>query len=188
MLQNALDQWDCRIFKSTVRLEQNNEKTWFFTCWCKFMEIKSWLKNIGVGMAKNEFGYSCHRTLKLAEPQKGIRGINWFLVCVFSFLFCWKWEFSLLDSHIFCTSSCCHGQNYQNLLQLLWWRIVTRPFAFGYQLYFYTLQPMSCGFLKIIFELEAFSHSFKINFILVRQPRYLEKTIVSSAKFTILIL
>ena len=123
MLQNALDQWDCRIFKWTVRLEQNNEKTWFFTCWCKFMEIKSWLKNIGVGMAKNGFGYSCHRTLKLAEPQKGIRGINWFLVCVFSFLFCWKWEFSLLDSHIFCTSSCCHGQNYQNLLQLLWWRI-----------------------------------------------------------------
>ena len=42
------------------------------------MEIKSWLKNTGVGMANNGSGL---RTLKLALSQKGIPEINWFLVC-----------------------------------------------------------------------------------------------------------
>ena len=36
---------------------------------------------IGVGMAKNGCGYSGLRILKLAVSQKGINGINWFLVC-----------------------------------------------------------------------------------------------------------
>ena len=49
MGQNALSQPDCRIFKSTISLEQNNEKTWCFAFSYKFIEIKSWLKNIGVG-------------------------------------------------------------------------------------------------------------------------------------------
>ena len=40
-------------FKSTLSLEQNDEVVWFFACWYKFLEIKSWLKNIAVGMAKN---------------------------------------------------------------------------------------------------------------------------------------
>ena len=50
MNQNALGQSDCRIFKSNISLKQNDEKVWFFACWYKFTEIKSWLKNIGVGM------------------------------------------------------------------------------------------------------------------------------------------
>ena len=52
MGQNALDQSDCSIFKLTISLEQNDEKAWFFACWCRFIEIKSWLKNIGVGVVK----------------------------------------------------------------------------------------------------------------------------------------
>ena len=40
------------------------------------MEIKSWLKNIGVSMVKNGCGHSDIRTLKLAVSQKGINGIN----------------------------------------------------------------------------------------------------------------
>ena len=47
----------------------------------KFMEIKSWLKKIGVGVVKNGSGHSGQRTLKLAVSQEGNNGINWFLVC-----------------------------------------------------------------------------------------------------------
>ena len=37
-------------FKSAISLEQNYEKAWFFACWYRFIEIKSWLKNIVGGM------------------------------------------------------------------------------------------------------------------------------------------
>ena len=40
------------------------------------MEIKSWLKNIGVGMVKNGCGHSGPSKLKLAVSQEGINGIN----------------------------------------------------------------------------------------------------------------
>ena len=79
--QNALNQSDCSIFKLTVSLEQNDENAWFFAYWCRFIEIKSWLKNIGVGMVKNGCGHSGLRTLKLAVSQEGINGVSWFLVC-----------------------------------------------------------------------------------------------------------
>ena len=52
MGQIALDQSDCSIFKLTISLEQNDEKAWFFVYWCRFIEIKKWLKNIGVGVVK----------------------------------------------------------------------------------------------------------------------------------------
>ena len=55
MGQNALGQLDCRVFKSTISLEQSNGIAWFFVefkiRW-KFMEIKSWLKNTGLGLHK----------------------------------------------------------------------------------------------------------------------------------------
>ena len=40
------------------------------------MEIKSWLKNIGVGMVRNGCGHSGLRTLKLAASQERMNGIN----------------------------------------------------------------------------------------------------------------
>ena len=40
------------------------------------MEIKSWLKNIGVGVVKNGCGHSGLKTLKLAVSQDRIIGIN----------------------------------------------------------------------------------------------------------------
>ena len=49
MGQNPLVQSDCRILKSTLSLEQNDEKAWFFASWYRFMETKSWLKSIGGG-------------------------------------------------------------------------------------------------------------------------------------------
>ena len=52
MRQNAVGQSDCRIFISTVSPEKNDEKTCVFAYWYKFMEIKGWFKNIGVGMVK----------------------------------------------------------------------------------------------------------------------------------------
>ena len=42
-------------------------------------------------------------------------------------------------------------------------------------------------FENIFFELEAFSHNFKINSILVWQLKHLKQMMLSSAKFTILI-
>ena len=42
--QNAFGQLGNRTFKSNVSLEKNDEIAWFFACWYKFMEIKSWLK------------------------------------------------------------------------------------------------------------------------------------------------
>ena len=76
--QNALGQSDCSIFKSTISLEQNDEKAWFFACRYRFMENRSWVENIGVGMVKNVCGYSVLKTLKLAVCQGKINEINWF--------------------------------------------------------------------------------------------------------------
>ena len=80
-----MGQSDSRIFKSTISLKQNDEKASFFACWYRFREIKSWLKDIGVGVVKNECGHSGLRTLKLAVSQEGISGINWVLVCLQKF-------------------------------------------------------------------------------------------------------
>ena len=41
MAQNALGQSDYRIFKSTISLEQNDEKARFFACCYRFMENRS---------------------------------------------------------------------------------------------------------------------------------------------------
>ena len=79
--QNALSQSDYRIFNSTVSLEQNDEKTWLFAWWYRFMKVRSWLKNIGVTVVKNRCGHSVLRTLKLAVCQGEISEIDWFLVC-----------------------------------------------------------------------------------------------------------
>ena len=76
MCQNALGESDCIIFKSTISLERTSEKPCFNACWYKFMEIKSLLKSIGVGMVNNGCGHSCHRTLKLDVSQDKINGIN----------------------------------------------------------------------------------------------------------------
>ena len=70
MGQNALNQSDSSIFKFTKFLEQNDEKAWFVAYWCRFMEIKSLLKNIGVGMVKNGCGHSGLRTLLLKKIQE----------------------------------------------------------------------------------------------------------------------
>ena len=78
MGQNALGQSDFRIFKSNLSLEQSDEKAWFFACWYRFMEIKSWLENIGEGIVKNACDHSGLRTQQQVVFQKGI---NWFLVC-----------------------------------------------------------------------------------------------------------
>ena len=41
MGQNAHCQWDSRIFKSVISLEQIDETASFFACWYKFTKIKS---------------------------------------------------------------------------------------------------------------------------------------------------
>ena len=57
MSQNGLSQSDCMIFKLTISPEHKDEKAWFLAYWDILMEIKSWLKNIGVGVVKYGCGY-----------------------------------------------------------------------------------------------------------------------------------
>ena len=85
MYQNTLEQSDCKIFKSTISLEQNIEKVWLFACWYQIMKIKSWLTNIEMGLVKNMCGHYGHRTLKLAVSQEVNNGINWFSLCLYKF-------------------------------------------------------------------------------------------------------
>ena len=80
MCQNVLGPSDCRIFKSTISLEQNDEKVWFFACWYNFVEIKSWLKNIGISVVINVCAHSGCRNLKLTVSQIVTNGINWLLL------------------------------------------------------------------------------------------------------------
>ena len=71
MGQNDLSQSNCRNFKSTIPLT-NRWRCLFFACWYIFMEIKSWLTNIGVGMVKNECDcFGCRTALVTA-----IKGIT----------------------------------------------------------------------------------------------------------------
>ena len=78
IVQNALSQSDYRIFNLAISLEQNDEKAWFFACWYRFMGIRDWLKNIGVGVFKNGCGQSVLRTLISAVCQEEMNGINGF--------------------------------------------------------------------------------------------------------------
>ena len=70
-LENVHGQSDGRIFKSSISLEQNDEKDWFFACWYKFIEI----------VVINGCAHCGHRILKLTVSHEEINGINWFLVC-----------------------------------------------------------------------------------------------------------
>ena len=77
---NVFGQLQCRFFRWIISLERKDEKARCFACWYKFIEIKSWLKNIGMGVIINWCAHSGCRNLKLAVSHKEINGINWFLV------------------------------------------------------------------------------------------------------------
>ena len=66
MYQKVTGQSDCRIFKSTLSPEQRDEIVWFLAYWYKFIEMKSWLKNIGMCVVINGWVHSGCRNLKLA--------------------------------------------------------------------------------------------------------------------------
>ena len=54
---------------------------WFLACWHKFMQIKSRLKILGVGLIKNGCGQSCDGTLKLTLSEEWTNWVNWFFAC-----------------------------------------------------------------------------------------------------------
>ena len=78
--QNGIGQSDCRVLKWTLTLEQSHEKAWFFVSSYKFIEIKSWLKNIGVGVVIRGSIHSGHRILILTISQNEKNRIKKFLV------------------------------------------------------------------------------------------------------------
>ena len=86
--------WSWSIRLQNFLNQKNDEITCFFACWNKFMEIKRWLKNIGVDVVKSRCGHSGHGTLKLALSQEGINKKNWF--------FAWWCKFRKAKS--FCNS------------------------------------------------------------------------------------
>ena len=73
------------FFKWIISLEQKDEKVWFFACWYKFIEIKSWAKNIEMGGFINGCAHSGCRNLKLIVSHKEINRINPFLVIWYKF-------------------------------------------------------------------------------------------------------
>ena len=79
MGQNALGRSNCSIFKSTISLMM--KKPDFLACWYKFIEIKSWLKNIEAGMFINGCAHSACMNLKLALFREEINERNWLLAC-----------------------------------------------------------------------------------------------------------
>ena len=63
---------------------------WFFVCWCKFKNTKSYFNDFLVGLVKNGYGHLVHDTLKSAEWAYGL---SWFFAC-------WLWcNNFLLDQH-----------------------------------------------------------------------------------------
>ena len=71
--------------QSTISLEQICEIAWFFACWYKFNQIKSWLQNFWMGVVKNGCSQSGHDTLKLTVSQEWIDGMIWFFTCWYKF-------------------------------------------------------------------------------------------------------
>ena len=67
--QSALGQSDCRIFKSTISLEQNDKIVQFFACWLNLIKMKSWLNNVQVCLVKNVWHHFGRGILKLAVCQ-----------------------------------------------------------------------------------------------------------------------
>ena len=100
--QNALGQSDFRIFKSTFSSEKIVEKAWFYACWYRFMEIKSWLKKI-LQSARPKMRVSTlvsRLWSHLAVSEEAIVGINWFLydgtssgkLKISLIIFGWRWS------------------------------------------------------------------------------------------------
>ena len=113
----------------------------------------------------------------------------WFMVVRFlskRSAFCPKYEFSLLNCHIFCPSCSYHGQNYEIYPTILV-ENCDQAICLGISIAFlYTTPDKVWLFEKFIFKLEVFSHNSNISSILVRQLKYFMKMVVTSARFTIL--
>ena len=80
-------------------------------------------------------------------------------------------------------------EEFTKLTQAFWREVLTLSFVLAYQFYFYISQPIRLDFFeKFVFELESSSYSFKITCILLRQVISPKKMVMSSGKFTNLIL
>ena len=73
------------FLKSNISPEKKYEKSWFFACWYKSIEIKSRFKNFRVEMFINGCDHASYRTQKLAVSHEEINRIKWFLVFEYKF-------------------------------------------------------------------------------------------------------
>ena len=83
---NALGQSDYRIFKSTISLEQNDEKAWFLHVDTDSWKIEVDWKVLGWACQKWVWPLCSQKLLKLAVCQRKMNEINWFLVCWYKFM------------------------------------------------------------------------------------------------------
>ena len=83
MSQNALGQSNCRIFKSTISLEQSDENSQFLT-WYKLMEIKNALKILKWAWSKMDVATQSQDSKPDFILRKNFR-INWFLLYWYEF-------------------------------------------------------------------------------------------------------
>ena len=81
MIQNGCGKSGLWTLKLTVSPECTDGISWFFVCWHKFTQSKSWLKNFGVSIVKNGCGQFGDGTLKLTVSEEWTDGINWFFAC-----------------------------------------------------------------------------------------------------------
>ena len=114
-LRYALGHLDCRIFKSNIYLEQNDEIAWYFAVWDKCLESKIW-KILGWGWSKwvwllwskssrifyTQDGMIFHADINSGKLKRILITIGW----VFS-----KWMWPIRSWHC---SICC-------IARIIWW-------------------------------------------------------------------
>ena len=84
--QNALSQWDCRIFQWTISPEQIDDTVSFLQVDKNSSKLKFDWKFYWLGIFKNGCGQSDLWTLKLTVSEEWTDGINWFFACWYKFI------------------------------------------------------------------------------------------------------
>ena len=83
MVKNGRGHLGLGTLKSAISQEWIDEISWFFACWSKFRNAKSYFNNYRVGMVKDGQGPVDHGTLRLGVSRKWFdelsRLIEWFL-------------------------------------------------------------------------------------------------------------
>ena len=122
---------DNGTLKSAASQEWINVRSWFFACWYKFREGKSYFNNYWVGIVKNRWDLLDHETLKSGVLHKWFDALNRLIELylhtdrdgiIFGLIVqytSYLWHL-MLPIHCSCTcqewyfASCCHQKKFRN--------------------------------------------------------------------------